>query len=130
MVAVWGEIPVCLLTNFNPREHILGLIGLEDHSMSPLIRPGAVVLVDDNRRKVVDIDWRNEHERPIYFVELREGYRCSWCQVADGKLYLIPHPLSHVPVESLNFPNDAEIVGQVVGVAMRIVPEADSNLEQ
>jgi hypothetical protein len=30
MVAVWGEIPATLLMNFNPRKHILGLVGLDD----------------------------------------------------------------------------------------------------
>jgi transcriptional regulator with XRE-family HTH domain len=122
MVAVWGEIPAAMLMNFNPRNHILGLVGLEDRTMSPLIRPGALVLVDDNHRKIVDTGWTNEHDRPIYFIELRDGYRCAWCQLEDEKLFLIPHPLSHSLVESFNFPNDAEVVGQVVGIAMRIIP--------
>ena len=126
MVAVWGEIPATMLMNFNPRNHIVGLVGLEDHTMSPLIRPGALVLVDDNRRKIVDTGWTNEHDRPIYFIELRDGYRCAWCQLENEKLFLIPHPLSHSLVESFNFPNDAEVVGQVVGIAMRTIPAAPS----
>lgn len=126
MVAVWGEIPACLLTNFNPRHHILGFVGLEDRTMSPLVRPGALVLVDGSRRKVVEEEWPNEHERPIYFVELRDGYRCAWCQISDAKISLIPYPLSRVPIESFNFPDDAEIVGQVVGIAMRLVPSEPS----
>ncbi len=130
MVAVWGKIPACLLTNFNPRHYIIGLVGLDDRTMSPLITPGALVWVDGNRRKVIDEGWPNEQERPIYFVELRDGYRCTWCQLSDGTLTLIPHPLSGVPVESLKFPNDADIVGQVVGVAMRIVPVSEPIQEQ
>jgi transcriptional regulator with XRE-family HTH domain len=122
MVAVWGEIPAAMLMNFNPRNHIIGLVGLEDRTMSPLIRPGALVLVDDNHRKIVDTGWTNEHDRPIYFIELRDGYRCAWCQLEDEKLFLIPHPLSHSLVESFSFPNDAEVVGRVVGIAMRLVP--------
>ena len=122
MVAVWGEIPATLLMNFNPRKHILGLVGLDDDTMSPLIRPGALVLVDDSRRKIVDTGWTTEQDRPIYFIELRDRYRCAWCQLEDQKLFLIPHPLSHSLVESFSFPNDAEVVGQVVGIAMRIIP--------
>lgn len=128
MVAVWGEIPAAMLMNFNPRNHIVGLVGLEDQTMSPLIRPGCLLLVDDRRRKVVDTGWTNEHDRPIYFIELRDGFRCAWCQLDNDKLFLIPHPLSHISVESFSFPNDAEVVGQVVGIAMRIVPAAP-NLE-
>jgi len=130
MVSMWGELPVSLLMNFNPRQHIIGHVGLEDRTMFPLLRPGALVLVDGNRRRVIHENWANEHERPIYLVELREGYRCAWCQISEKKLYLIPHPLSAVSVETFNFPNDAEIVGQVVGVAMRVAPIQGASLEQ
>ena len=126
MVAVWGEIPASLLMNFNPRNHIVGLVGLEDDTMSPLIRPGALVLVDGDRRKIQDAGWGNEHERPVYFIEFRNGYRCAWCQLADEKLFVIPHPLSSAQVEAFNYPDDAEIVGQVVGIAMRIIPAVPS----
>lgn len=130
MVSMWGELPVSLLMNFNPRQHIIGYIGLEDRTMSPLLTPGALVLVDDNRRRVVHEKWANEQERPIYLVELREGYRCAWCQISERKLYLIPHPSSGASVDTFNFPNDAEIVGQVVGVAMRIAPMPGASPEQ
>jgi transcriptional regulator with XRE-family HTH domain len=122
MIAVWGEIPASLLINFNPRNHMIGLVGLEDNRMWPLLRPGAIVLIDGDQRKIVTQGWKNEHERPIYFVELRDGYRCCWCQLVDGKLFITPHPLSRATVETFNLPGDAEIVGQVVGIAMRIVP--------
>jgi transcriptional regulator with XRE-family HTH domain len=128
MVAVWGEIPACLLTNFNPRNHIMGLVGLDDRTMFPLIRPGAFIWIDGKRRRVVNGEF-SESERPIYFVELREGYRCAWCQVDEGLLTLIPHPASGVTVQSFNFPDDAEIVGQVAGIAMRLLP-VEPNLEQ
>jgi transcriptional regulator with XRE-family HTH domain len=128
MVAVWGEIPACLLTNFNPHSHILGLVGLEDRTMFPLIRPGALIWVDGKRRRVLNGEFL-ETERPIYFVELREGYRCAWCQVDEGLLTLIPHPSSGVAVQSFNFPDDAEIVGQVAGIAMRLLP-VEPSLEQ
>lgn len=126
MVARWGEIPASLLANFNPRQHILALVGFEDNTMYPLLRPGAFVLVDGSRRKVEDKEWSNEHERPIYFVEHREGYRCSWCQITQGKITLVPHPMSGVRVETFSFPDDAEVVGQVVGIAMRLVPAEPS----
>lgn len=125
MVAVWGEIPACPLANFNPRTYILGLVGLEDRSMSPLIRPGALIWVDGKRRRVIDGEF-SETERPIYFIELRAGYRCAWCQLEEGLLTLIPHPSSGVAVQSFSFPDDAEIVGQVAGIAMRLLPAEPS----
>ena len=124
-VAVWGEIPAAFLAGFNPREHMWGYVGLEDTTMSPLLRPGALVMVDAHRRRIIQKDWENECDRPIYFVELREGYRCAWCQIEDGRLTLIPSPLSAVPAQTFSHPNDAEVVGQVVGVWMRIAPPGE-----
>ncbi len=129
MVAIWGEIPAAFLVNFHPRRHIWGLVGLEDYTMFPLLRPGALVMVDGSRRRVFQKEYSNEQERPIYFVELREGYRCAWCQLEEGKLTLIPHPMSPAPAQTFSFPNDAEIVGQVVGVAMRLVPVSETSPE-
>jgi transcriptional regulator with XRE-family HTH domain len=129
-VALWGEIPAALLAGFNPREHVWGYVGREDRTMFPLLRPGALVMVDAHRRRVMHKAWENESERPIYFVELRDGYRCAWCQVEEGRLTLIPSPLSSVPARTFNFPNDAEIVGQVVGVAMRLVPLGEETREE
>ncbi len=126
-VAVWGEIPAALLTHFNPREHIWGYVGLEDFTMFPILRPGALVMVDDRRRRVIQKDWENEYERPIYFVELRDSYRCAWCQLDERRLTLIPSPTSSVHAQSFNYPDDAEIVGQVVGIAMRIVPAGEDD---
>jgi transcriptional regulator with XRE-family HTH domain len=129
VVAMWGEIPAAFLLSCNPRRHTYGYIGLTDRTMFPLLRPGSLLMIDPERRRVTQDPWRNEFERPIYFVELRDGYRCAWCQVEGSKLSLIPHPVSNAPVQSLNLATEAEILGQVVGVAMRLVPPNTSTQE-
>ncbi len=40
---------------------------------------------------------------------------------------IIPHPHSHQDVRRFDFPSQAEIVGRVTGVAMRIVGERKSD---
>ena len=122
MVLQWGRIPTALLQDISPRNQMFGYVGLEDYTMFPILRPGALLMIDGNRRKVVQSGWRNELERPIYFVEMREGYRCAWCQLENGMLTLIPHPTSGVAVQSYRHPEEAEVAGQVVGTAMRLVP--------
>jgi len=122
LVALWGEIPAAFLHHLNPRRNMFGYIGLSDYTMYPLLRPGALVMVDSARRRIQRGGWEHECERPIYFVELREGYRCAWCQVDGARLTLIPHPMSAVPAETFSLGNEAEVVGQVAGVAMRLVP--------
>ncbi len=130
VVALWGEIPAALLVNCNPRRHMYGYVGLNGHTMFPLLRPGAVVKIDGDHRRVSEENWRSEFERPIYFVELREAYRCSWCQVDGPRITLIPYPASRVAVQSFSLGSEAEVVGQVVGVAMRLVPPDQSSTEQ
>ena len=56
----------------------------------------------------------------VEIVEHRGGYRCGWCTQNKGLLVLESHPLSQVPVEIFRYPAEAEVVGQVVGVAMRL----------
>lgn len=130
VVALWGEIPAAFLLNCNPRRHTYGYIGLSDYTMFPLLRPGALVMIDNQRRRVLSKGWENEFERPIYFVELRYGYRCAWCQVDGQRLIVIPHPMSAAPTEIFSLTNEAEVVGRVVGLAMRLVPPDPPNQDR
>jgi hypothetical protein len=88
--------------------------------MYPLILPGSFVQVDEERSKVEEGKWRSELERPVYFVETREGYICCWCAIRKGDIVLQSHPLSPVLPRILKHPQEAEVIGQVVGVAMRL----------
>ena len=64
--------------------------------------------------------WRTQFDRPIYFVELRDGYACSWCELEGRQLRLIPHPCSPCVTRCLPFPDEAEIAGRVTGIAMQL----------
>jgi hypothetical protein len=91
-----------------------------NHTMYPLIRPGSIVQIDGNQRKVLPVHWENEHERPIFFIELREEYICSWCQIREGHLLAVPYPNSRCEIRRFPYPREAEIVGRVTGVTMRL----------
>jgi transcriptional regulator with XRE-family HTH domain len=120
LIQKWGRIPLLLLNHRDLRTMRYGLIGTSDWSMFPILRPGALVVIDDSRRRVQNTGWTNEHDRPIYFLEHREGYACCWCTVRDGRLTLHPHPSSQCEPESFNYPEEIEVVGQVTAVAMSI----------
>ena len=128
MVEIWGEIPISLIQHLDLRKSLYGYIGLTDYSLYPILRPGSFVQVDDRDTKVRKPPWRTEFERPIYFVELRKGYACSWCELQGENLILVSHPLSGGAIRQYAYPQDAEIVGRVTAVAMRIVgPEEESS---
>jgi transcriptional regulator with XRE-family HTH domain len=121
MIEKWGVVPLSYLSMLAADErYSYGYIGSEDFTMYPILPPGSFIQVDENKNKATEGAWRSEFERPIYFIETREGFVCSWCHVQRDTIVLQPHPLSPVPVRMLRHPQEAEIIGQVVGVAMRL----------
>ena len=122
VVAFWGEIPAAFLLECSPKQHTYAYIGLEDNTMHPLLRPGSLVTIDGERRQVASGGWNNEYERPIYLVELRDGYLCGWCHVSESHITILPHPISKAPPRIFSLATEAEVIGQVVAVAMRLVP--------
>lgn len=121
MVEIWGDVPVALLRRLDMRHYQYGYIGLDDFMMYPLLRPGSFVQVEHHPTRQHSSQWRTEFDRPIYFIELREGYACSWCEMRGSQLTLIPHPLSGCTIRQFAYPTEAEVIGQVTGVAMRLV---------
>jgi len=120
LVEIWGEIPVRLIQHLDLRKSVYGFIGMSDFTMYPLIRPGSIVQIDGNQRRILPSKWQNEHERPIYFIELRDEYLCSWCEIREGHLSAVPYPNSKCEIRRFPYPREAEIVGRVTGVAMRL----------
>jgi len=126
------RIPIKFDPAFDPRRteflsrmvekwsHFEGVLGMSDRRMAPLLRPGSIVLVDASVHKIDDGDWTTEHDRPMYFVELRDGYRCGWFHQEGSRLVMQPHPLSHCSLETWGVPEEAEIVGRVTGVVTRL----------
>jgi transcriptional regulator with XRE-family HTH domain len=98
-----------------------GYLGLKDPTMYPLIRPGSLLEIDTHQNRIQTPSWRNEFERPIYFVELREGYACGWCELQGNQLLIIPHHSSTANVRRFTFPREAEIVGRVISYYTRCV---------
>ena len=98
-----------------------GYLGTTDLTMYPLIRPGSLLQIDTQQNRLQTASWHNEFERPIYFVELREGYACGWCELQGNHLLIIPHHSSPASVRRFTFPREAEIVGRVVSYYTRCV---------
>jgi transcriptional regulator with XRE-family HTH domain len=120
MIEAWGQVPLEILRRLDLRHRSYGFIGFDDYCMYPLLRPGSFVQIDPDVRSPQTGTFRTEFDRPIYFIDLRNEYACSWCELYEGKLLLVPHPLSPCKHRLFAFPNEAEIIGQVTGVAMRI----------
>ena len=103
----------------NPKERRYGFIGTEDWFMYPLLAPGSFVEIDETKRDIGTQEWNSEFERPVYFLELRHGYACCWCDVLHNQIALVPHPSSGCAVRIVAS-RDVDIIGTVVAVAMRL----------
>jgi transcriptional regulator with XRE-family HTH domain len=116
----WGKLPAVLLNSLDLSGHRYAFIGTDDWSMHPIIRPGSFVQIEEAKRRIKRDDAAHEYEKPIYFVEHRGGFRCGWCTEVGGFLIVQSHPASAVAPEIYKYPGEAEILGQIVGVAMRL----------
>jgi hypothetical protein len=114
----WGKLPLSLLNVLDLKHHRYALIGTEDWCMYPVVQPGALVMIDEGRRKILHTGWSNEFERPIYFLEHREGFAFGWCTLSDGQLVVQPHPASHCLPQIYAHPSEIDVIGQITGVAM------------
>lgn len=121
MIQRWGRLPLMLLGKLELRDHRYGFIGTQDWSMYPILQPGSLVLIDESKRKIAASGWTNEFDRPIYFFEHRDGYSCGWVtlDIERDTLVLQPHPASMCAPQFFSF-SQADVIGQVVGVAMRL----------
>jgi transcriptional regulator with XRE-family HTH domain len=123
LVQRWGKLPLALIGGIDVKRFRYGFVGTEDWGMYPAIPPGSLLVIDESRRKIQASGWRTLSERPIYFLEHRDGYYCRWCSVKDGIISLIPDPSSETPILNFNYPGEIEVVGQVTGLAMSLDPE-------
>ncbi len=119
LIQRWGKLPLMLLEGLDLRNRRYAFIGADDWSMYPLLSPGSLVVIDETKRRIISSGWTNEFERPIYFVEHREGWACGWCTQSEGSIIVQAHPSSQTkPV--VYSQDEVEIVGQITAVAMQL----------
>ena len=116
----YAEIPIVMIKQMDWQHSLYGYIGTNDYTLYPLIRPGSFVQIDTHQTKVTSDGWRSEFDRPVYFVDLRDFYVCSWCEIDRGQLILIPSPQSGKQAKQVKYPGDADVLGRDTAVTMPI----------
>lgn len=100
------------------RSIFFACVGMEDYTMYPLLMPGTLLKVDARYSRIKTSHWKSEYERPIYFIETRNGYRVGWCSQNGTQLTVYSHPLSPAQPVTYVFPREAEVLGQVSEISM------------
>jgi transcriptional regulator with XRE-family HTH domain len=135
IVDIWGDVPIPLLRHVDLRRYLYAYIGTSDRTMSPLLPPGTFLQIDAKLTRVQKGPWKStegnlQFARPIYFLDIRTGHACGYCDIKDGILTLVPHPDSGLPTRTFRYPDEVEIVGQVTGIARRIAGEEFKSVVQ
>jgi transcriptional regulator with XRE-family HTH domain len=131
LIEQWGSVPLAFLEDLEKTKFVYAFLGTDDYTMYPLIPPGSFLQIDQTKTTItMDRQWRSEYERPIYFLETRDGYICSWCSKNGSQIMVQPHPLSSVAARALRHPQEIEVVGQVIGVALRLQQASHVEHEQ
>jgi transcriptional regulator with XRE-family HTH domain len=121
LIDMWRDIPAPLTREIDTRRFMFGYIGASDRTMSPLLPPGTYLQIDPKLNRVKKEPPQEEAEpslwgRAIYFLDIRSGYLCGWCELKNGILTLVPHPHSGEQTRTFRCPLEAEVVGQVTAV--------------
>jgi transcriptional regulator with XRE-family HTH domain len=125
MLASWrDQVPPALLQYLDWDKNLYGYVGMQDCTLHPIVRPGSFVQIDPRQKRILPLGWHGEHDRPIYFFELRDSYVCSWCELHDNDLILVPSRESGRQARHVRYPNDATVVGRVTALSMRIADPA------
>ncbi len=119
VITRWGSLPLHMLKSLDTKRKRYAVIGSEDWSMFPILHPGSLLVINETT-KIANSGWNDEWERPIYFFEHRDGYLCGWCHLDRDRLVVMSHPSSSEPPKIFLYPNEIEVLGQVVGVAMSL----------
>ena len=120
LVRRWGQLPFSLLRLLDLKKNRYAFIGTDDWFMYPVLPPGSFIQIDETKRRLSVDSWSEEYQRPIHLVEHRGGYFCGWCSERSGLLIVQAPSAAQQEPEVFRFPGEADIVGQVVAVAMRL----------
>jgi hypothetical protein len=124
-----GEIPFFLRNSTEPLSGMADVsledcfwVGREPNPLHPYLTDALLVIVNRRKRKPVYFRSKSFWEQPLYLILKRDGtYLCACCGIENGSL--VVHPYSQQlfrPIQLRNH-DEAEIVGQVVTIARRLV---------
>jgi transcriptional regulator with XRE-family HTH domain len=126
----WGQVPLEYVQYLDRRHRLYGYVGAKDLTLYPLIKPGTFLEIDPEDQKLQSSEGPSDIDRPIYFVDLHTEYACGWCEMSGGNLLVLAHPASPCGSRVYSYPDEAEIVGRVTAIAMRLNGSSSWQLQE
>jgi len=124
-----GEIPFFLRNSTEPLSGLADVslddcfwVGREPNPLHPYLTHALLVIVNRRKRKPVYFRSKSLWQQPLYVVLKRDGtYLCACCGIENGSLVIHPYSPQFYSPTQLRYPDEAEIVGQVVTIARKLV---------
>jgi transcriptional regulator with XRE-family HTH domain len=125
----FGDLPLFLgsaLPNLSGLSHIslrdVFWVGGQTNPLHPALR-GALFVLVNRRSKKPRIFSRMPHwSQPLYLLQNRDGsYLAGICEIEDGRLVVHAYPQDFTEPQPLRHHIDADVVGQIVGVARSLL---------
>ena len=121
MIQEWGTRSITALRSLSHGEFTYGYVGTEDYTLYPMVMPGSFLQIDPRRTEIETGPWTSDWDKPIYFLETHDSYICGWCALLSSKeIQVQPHALSGLPARNYKRPSEIEVVGRVVGLAIKL----------
>lgn len=128
LLAEYGEVPYFLRRSLAvlsglavPSLHDFFWIGGERNALHPYLANGVFVVVNRRKKKPRCDASKPTWQQLLYLVRKRDGtYLSGCCGLEEGDLLIHRHSpqLSHP--KRLRFPNDAEVVGQIMTIIRKL----------
>jgi transcriptional regulator with XRE-family HTH domain len=126
----FGDLPV-FLGSALPALSGLSQISLRDvfwlggqaNQLHPGLRGAHFALVNRRSKKPRILPWTPLWSQPLYLLEDRDGsYLATNCAIEDGRLVVYAYPEDFTAGRGLRRHIDADVVGQIVGIARSLSP--------
>lgn len=114
---LWGALPeLAGLSRLSLRD--VFWVGREPKLLHPSLRGALFLLVNHRKKKPSSSLELALSEQPLYLLQDRDGsYLASSCGIERGRLTVFTYPDSTAHTQPLRQHVDAEVVGEIVGVA-------------
>lgn len=117
------SLPTSIISRASLGCFLRAIIGKRDLTLEPLIPAGSIVQIDTRKREILPKkNWANEFQRPIYFLNTKDGYFCGWCELEEASQWLLlnPHPRSSASSRRWKYGTEVENLGRVMSVVFRL----------
>ena len=114
-VATLSGLPDVSLENFY-------WIGGEANPLHPYLRNGLLMVVNPRRKKPFHFRSQALCQQPLYVLLKRDGsYMCACCSLEGNTLVIHPYPQRFYRPTQFRDHEDAEVVGQIVAIARKLL---------